>query len=149
MGENMSPEIAVGEEGGRADITSELFVLFTAHRVFELSVYSQIILLSAAEAAVLADPGPLSTVSPQVDLEPALLAEHFLTNLARIALGVTQVLVLVSQLIGGELLITELTVEPLLLLPGVVPQLVVLAPPDSFEWFLVVTAWKSTVKLFV
>ena len=145
----MSLEVTAGEEGGGADITGELLVLLSTGGMFELSVYPQIVLLSAAEAAVLADPGPLPAVGPQVDQETALLAEHLLTHLTRVALGVTQVLVLVSQLVGGELLITELTGEPLLLLPGVVPQLVVLAAAECLERFLVITAWKCAVVLLL
>ena len=149
MGQDVSLEITAGEEGGGADIAGELLVLLSTDGMFELSVYPQVVLLGAAEAAVLADPGPLPAVCPQVDQEAALLAEHLLTHLTRVALGVTQVLVLVSQLVGGELLITELAGEPLLLLPGVVAQLVVLAAAECLERFLVITARKSAVVLLL
>ena len=72
-----------------------------------------------------------------MDDQPRLLTEDLLTHITGVALGVNQVLVFVPQLIGGKFLITELTGEPLLLLPGVVPQLVVLAAAECLERFLV------------
>jgi len=120
VAQHVPPQVTAGQEGGRANITGELLLLLPTGRVLELLVYPQVVLLAASEPAVLADPGALPTVSPGVDEQPGFLAEHFLTDFTGIALGMDQVLVLVPQLIGGKLLITELTVEPFLLLSGMI-----------------------------
>ena len=149
VNENMPSQVAVGQEGGRADITGEFLLLPPADRMFELPVQPQVVFLGAAEAAVLADEGSLTRVSSGVDDQPRLLTEDLLTDFTGVALGVDQVLVLVPQLIGGKLLITELTEEYFLLLPRMISQLVVLTPTDCLERLLVVTAGKSAVEMIL
>ena len=88
-------------------------------------------------------------MSSGVDDQAVLLTEDLLTDFTGVALGVDQVLVLVPQLIGGKLLITELTEEYFLLLPRMISQLVVLTPTDCLERLLVVTAGKSAVEMIL
>ena len=105
--------------------------------------------MAAAEATILADVGSLSTVNSGVDHQPSLLTEDLLAHFTGVSLGVDQVLVFISQLIGGKFLITELAEEYFLLLPGMISQLVVLTATDSFERFSIVTAGKSTKEMIV
>ena len=80
-------------------MTRVLLLLLATGWVLELLVQSQVVLLGAAEPAVLTDPGPLPAVSPGVYEESGLLTEHLVAHLALIALVVYQVLMFVSQLI--------------------------------------------------